>query len=117
MLHDVVGGAPDLRSSQPTGAPTRRFCAQPQEVNTDRHSEGVEIETIELIGLSAFVREALRQSPQPTVAKRARLIGRDQLLTYGFGYPPQVEIEFDACGPYRSLRVPPDRRTSWRKAD
>ena len=82
MLHDVVSGAPDLRGRQPTGAPTRRVCTQPQEVYTDRNGEGVQIETIELIGRSAFIRQALRQSPQSIVAKRTRLIGRDQLPTY-----------------------------------
>ena len=56
MLHDIVSGAPDLWGRQPTGAPTRRFCTQPQEVYADRNGEGVEIETIPLIGLSAFVR-------------------------------------------------------------
>jgi len=69
VRHEVVRRAPDLPRREHPGAARRRFGAQPQEVDADRHRERVEIEPIEPIGVPALVRQTLRQSPESIAAK------------------------------------------------
>src|SRR5258706_10210492 len=85
MLHEVIGGAPDLQRRQAADWSGCGLGTEAQEVDTNRDRERIDIELVELFGLSAFVSQALREPPKPVVAEKARLLHSDQLLPQGFG--------------------------------